>query len=130
MDMLARCYNPNHTSYPDYGERGITGCDRWRYSLENYNTDIAAILGPKPSPDHTIDRIDYNGNYEPSNIRWATKKEQQRNTRRNIRLTHNGQTKCIAEWAEVLNMSIRTLYSRYRLGWFVENILNKPIRGR
>ena len=76
--MLPRCYNNNFPRYRDWGGRGIVVCDRWRESFDNFIAD----MGFKPSPKHSLDRIDNNGNYEPSNCRWATPSEQQRNKRR------------------------------------------------
>jgi hypothetical protein len=78
--MVQRCSNPNN-NYSDYGGRGITVCDRWLESFKNFYED----MGPRPSDIHSIDRIDVNGNYEPSNCRWATPKEQARN-KRNIKI--------------------------------------------
>jgi hypothetical protein len=75
--MIARCYNPNCTGYESYGGRGITVCDRWRHSYSNFLAD----MGRKPNPTHSLDRIDNDGNYEPSNCRWATNQEQIDNRR-------------------------------------------------
>jgi hypothetical protein len=75
--MIGRCENPNVERYPHYGGRGISICEEWRESFEAFLRD----MGRKPSPDHSIDRIDVNGNYEPGNCRWATDSEQQRNKR-------------------------------------------------
>jgi hypothetical protein len=76
--MLERCSNPTYKNYKHYGGRGIKVCDRWLNSFENFISD----MGMKPSPELSIERMDNNGNYEPTNCKWATKKEQRNNQKR------------------------------------------------
>jgi hypothetical protein len=75
--MLQRCNNPRQPAYSDYGGRGIKVCDRWQESFENFLSD----MGPRPSDEHSIERIDNDKGYEPTNCRWATAKEQRANQR-------------------------------------------------
>jgi hypothetical protein len=107
-DMKNRCYNINLSNYKDYGGRGIKVCDRWLESFENFLAD----MGHKPTHQHSIDRIDVNGNYEPSNCRWATMKEQCNNRRNNILIIHNNIKKPFSEWASDNNISYNLLYQR------------------
>lgn len=124
ISMLARCRNSNSKNFPRYGGRGIKVCGRWVESYENFLAD----MGRKPSPSHSIDRIDNNGNYEPSNCRWASRNEQARNTSRNRILTHQGRSKCAAEWAEITGLSRSTILRRLKLGWALADALETPLK--
>jgi hypothetical protein len=85
LNMQYRCHNPNNAGYRHYGGRGITVCDRWRQSFDAFFADV----GPRPTPNHSIDRIDNNGNYEPGNVRWATKRVQVANRRTGLAAERN-----------------------------------------
>jgi hypothetical protein len=91
-NIKQRCLNVNDEHYPRYGARGIRICDEWRDSPEAFASYILAELGHRPTPSHSIDRIENNGNYEPGNLRWATRSQQQRNKRKftygSYRLAH------------------------------------------
>ncbi len=97
--MKTRCCNKNTASYKNYGARSINVCDRWLNSFENFLEDMG------PCPDgFSIDRINNDGIYEPQNCRWADKKTQARNTRRNAIYEHQGEKKCLSAWADDFNM--------------------------
>lgn len=118
-----RCYNENVVGYENYGGRGITMCDEWKNSFPNFR-DWAYENGYDETL--TIDRIDVNGNYEPSNCRWATTAEQNRNKSDNVYVTYDGETKIATDWARLLGMSVNTLLRRIRDGWTVEQALTIP----
>jgi len=120
LGMKARCYNVNNPAYPNYGGRGIKVCDEWIDSFDTYIKD----MGPRPSTEHTVDRIDNDGNYEPSNCRWATKKEQVRNRGDNTLITHDGKTLSVTQWAEYLDLSRQTIFTRLDKGWEVDMVLS------
>jgi hypothetical protein len=120
--MKSRCGNPKNREYVRYGGRGITVCGRWRDSFELFLED----MGPRPTSSHSIDRINCNGSYEPGNCRWATSKEQARNTRNTRYITLSGQTKSLAEWCEVSGLRAFTILYRIDAGWDDEAILNTP----
>lgn len=119
--MRDRCSNPNNAAYKNYGGRGIRVCERWD-SFENFLND----MGSRPD-GYSIDRIDNDGNYEPSNCRWATTKQQLNNQRRNRVIELNGERKTIAQWADSLGIDWYTLRSRLdRYGWTIERALTTP----
>lgn len=106
--MKERCYNKNSNSYPGWGGRGIIICERWLNSFENFFAD----MGRKPTPKHTLDRFpDNNGNYEPSNCRWATEQQQQSNKRNNKWMECNGKKMTQAEWARFFSIKPNNLHS-------------------
>lgn len=124
--VLKRCTNPRSKSYRYYGGRGITVCDRWLESFENFLAD----MGPRPA-GKTLDRIDNNGSYCPENCRWATAKQQARNKGSNRLITWRGDTKTLVEWSEETGFSYRLLKQRIRkLGWPIERALTEPVRGK
>lgn len=124
LGMLSRCYEAVNKDYKNYGGRGIGVCTRWR-SFNLFCED----MGQRPSPKHSIDRIDNNGNYCPENCRWATPICQSNNKRTNIRLTLNGETHTLAEWSRILKINTTTLSYRVRAGQSIEQILsNKDYR--
>jgi hypothetical protein len=125
QSIQMRCHNPNDTSYHNYGGRGITVCARWRESFANFLAD----MGPRPSPKHSLDRINNDGPYSPENCRWATKSEQDANKRSAVLLTYMGSTKIPGEWARLTGIKISTLSARLKLGWTVEDALTMPTRG-
>lgn len=123
--MIGRCCDKNNIGYPRYGGRGITVCDRWRL-FENFRED----MGPKPTPKHTLERTDNNGNYEPGNCRWATKGEQSRNTSANRWITHDGLTMLLKDWATRHGLSIGALWGRLERKWPMDEALSVPTGGR
>ena len=105
------------------GARGISVCERW-HRFENFLADMG-----EPKPGQSLERIDNHGNYEPGNCKWATRSEQGRNKRNNRLVTYQGETLCVAEWAERRGLKYLTLYMRlFASGWDVERALNTPVR--
>lgn len=123
--MIARCHNQRNNRFYRYGARGIVVCERWRGSFAVFRAD----MGPRPSPRHSLDRIDNDGNYAPGNVRWATPHEQGRNRSDNRFITWGGETMCLSDWGRRLGLSVSRL--RWRLQrWGVERALTAPIRVR
>ena len=108
--MKRRCYNPNDTRYMSYGGRGITVCDEWK---DDYMAFFEWAMSNGYSDELTIDRMDVNGNYEPSNCRWATIEQQNNNRRTNIDITIGNTTKSLKEWCDIFQLSYRTINARY-----------------
>lgn len=113
----------NSKDHERYQGRGISCCERWN-SYENFLSD----MGRRPSPKHSLDRIDNNGDYEPGNCRWATKKQQARNRRTNRVIEYNGIILCVAEWSEKLGLAQATINQRLTLGWSAERALTATVR--
>lgn len=124
--MRTRCSNPKFVDWDIYGGRGIRVCARWS-SFANFFED----MGVKPSPKHSLDRKDSNGNYEPDNCRWATPKEQANNCSTNRKVTFNGETLPLPEWAARIGITRESLRDRIDGGWTIEKALTTPpIRNR
>lgn len=123
--MKQRCFNPNNRAYIDYGGRGITVCDEWKNDFQAFY-DWAIKNGY--ADNLSIDRKDVNGNYEPSNCRWATDTEQQNNKSDNRIIEYKGESKTIRQWADEKGMSWTALHSRLKKGWSIEKALETPVR--
>jgi len=122
--MYCRCYYPSTNGYERYGGRGIKMCDEWINNPESFyiwSIDNGYRKGL------TIDRIDVNGNYDPSNCRWVTKETQDNNRRTNRKITYNGETKTLSQWAREYNINIVTLSDRLKTGLSIEEALNKLV---
>lgn len=120
-NMNARCRNPNHPDFANYGGRGITVCEEWQ-GHGGYARFIAHV-GLKPNPEDQLDRTDNERGYEPGNVRWVPQLVNARNRRNNRRVTWNGETKAITEWAEQLGVELSLLTSRLRRGWSGGDVL-------
>lgn len=126
LAMRDRCKRPRAANYKLYGGRGIKVCERWRKDFREFLAD----MGEKPT-GHSIERIDNNGDYTPGNCRWATIGEQCRNRRSNIRLTHEGKTQTLTEWAKEKKVSMHLVWERlYRNGWRLDRALNTTVAPR
>lgn len=126
--MLDRCNVPTAHEYENYGGRGIKVCDEW-LDFENFY-EWAMANGYDENAKRgqcTLDRIDVNGDYEPSNCRFVSMKMQQRNRRNNVLITYNGETHCMSEWAEIAGLKYVTFCHRIKAGWSMEDAMNKPL---
>jgi hypothetical protein len=124
INMRHRCYDKKDIGFPNYGGRGIRVCQRWRHSFENFLAD----MGECP-PGNSLDRIDNDDDYSPSNCRWATPREQANHRRDNVIITFQGRTLTASEWASELGIFVGTIYKRIRAGWPPHEVLS-PVRRR
>jgi hypothetical protein len=120
--MRERCKNKKANNYHNYGGRGIKVCDRW-LDFSNFYEDMG-----NPPDGMSLDRKDNNGNYEPLNCRWATRKEQNNNTSVNRFLEFNGDRKTLSQWADTTGIRLGTIWSRLKSGWSVERSLTTPLQ--
>jgi hypothetical protein len=117
--MLRRC-----EEQPDYAGRGISVCERWRDSFAAFLAD----MGPKPTPKHTIERVNNDGNYEPGNCKWATRHEQMRNTRGNHYVEADGKRMIVVDWAAHTGIDVGLIYQRLAGGWSEAAAVSTPAR--
>lgn len=120
--MKSRCNNENTEHYAEYGGRGISVCSEWN---DNFKSFYDWSMSHGYSDDLTIDRINVNGNYEPSNCRWATQKEQQNNRRNSIVISYNGKERTLSEWSEELGIDYHKLLMRIKRGWSAEKAFSE-----
>lgn len=125
IDMKQRCTNTNQPDYPNWGGRGITVCDEWMNSFESFR---GWALKSGYDSKLSIDRIDVNGNYEPSNCRWITVKEQNSNRRSNKRIEYNGESRTLTQWSEILGGNRNLVGERLKSGWSIEKTLTTPVK--
>jgi hypothetical protein len=122
--MIQRCTNPKRKDFHRYGGRGIKVCNRW-LTFENFLAD----MGPRPA-GLLLDRLNNDGDYEPSNCEWRTKAQQVRNRCTNRVLTYQGRTMCIMDWAAEIGAPWSSLFYRINRGWTVERALSEPFKRR
>jgi hypothetical protein len=123
IKMKQRCNNPTCRYYKDYGARGITVCESWANSFEKFLSD----MGSRPSKNHTIERVNNGGNYEPSNCEWATRQSQSYNRRTSKMLVFNSQTKSMSEWCSVLGLDYYKVRYYTGKGLPLDQIVNNQL---
>lgn len=125
-NMRYRCIDPNNEHYDAYGARGITICDWWlgKHGFKHFLED----MGRRPTPKHTIERVNNDLGYSKDNCIWETHANQQRNTRRNVWIEHDGDVLCLTDWAVRAGLKPSQLSSRLRHGWSMETALSTPIK--
>jgi hypothetical protein len=123
MEIKKRCTDENYKQRDDYGGRGISICEEW---TNNFSAFLSHI-GLRPSPEHSVDRIDNDGNYEPGNVRWATRTTQNNNSRRNHKVTLNGESVTLATASRLSGIKSHTILSRLRRGWDEHSAIFSPL---
>ena len=128
QDMKRRCYNKQNVRYNRYGGRGIKVCEEW---LNNFQSFYDWAIRNGYSDDLTIDRIDNDGNYEPSNCRWSTVKEQCNNRSSNINIAIGNETKSLMSWCEIFNVDYKKVHARYQRNGYesIDRLFNDILRG-
>lgn len=122
--MKFRCENPKANNYHLYGGRGIQVCQEWRSDFPAFLRDV----GMRPSINHSIDRIDNNGDYKPGNVRWATQSEQNFNKSNNHTVSVDDKALAISQWAQILKTHPATITNRIRRGWSERKAVTTPVR--
>lgn len=132
VNMKTRCLNSNNDSYKSYGARGIKICDKWLDKENGFINFYNWAINNGYKDNLTIDRIDVNGNYEPSNCRWVGWETQQNNRRTNFVIEYNGIKHTLQEWSRILPIKIESSLLRYRIlnGWAVEKAFTTPVDRR
>lgn len=131
LSMVQRCYRKEHKAYASYGGRGITVCQEWLDAPQAFY-DWVESVGGRPK-GYTLDRVDNSKGYSPDNCKFVSIHDQSRNKRSNIKLTHNGVTKCLTDWALEYGVNNETARQRYHKGYTFEEIFSKenlPNSGR
>lgn len=125
-NIKTRCFNLKNKNYKNYGGRGITMCDEWKNDYTKFR-DWSLSNGYKP--ELQIDRINNDGNYEPSNCRWVTNLENSRNKRSSFIITYKGKSKNLVDWAKILKIEKRTLWNRIKKrNWNIEKAFETPVK--
>ncbi len=121
-EMHYRCYHPKSKDFKWYGGRGIQVCDRW-FIFENFASD----MGPKPNREDSIDRINNDEDYSPSNCRWVASIHQNNNRRDNLVIGIDGTQKTVAQWSRETGINVHTIYTRLRRGWAERSAIFNPL---
>lgn len=124
--MIARCHNKRSKGFKNYGARGISVFSEWR-GQDGFKKFLA-YCGKRPSDDHSIERVNNDGDYEPGNVCWATRVEQGQNKRNSVKITFENRTQTVAAWARETGIDAATLYIRVARGWDPSRVLKAVAR--